>query len=210
MITVSIVEDHQEIREGLRTLVDNAEGYQCIGAYRTMEAALEGLAGNPSHVILVDLGLPGMSGIDGIREIRARWPAISPIVLTVFEDDARIFQAICAGAAGYLLKKTPPSKLLQSIGEVAIGGAPMSPDVARRVLHLFREFRPPEVAHALTPHELRLLKLMVQGHNYQTASAELGVTTHTISYHMRKIYQKLEVHSKADAVSKALRDRIIC
>jgi DNA-binding NarL/FixJ family response regulator len=131
-------------------------------------------------------------------------------MLTVYDDDDRIFEALCAGATGYLLKKTAPGKLLDSVREAARGGAPMSPDVARRVVALFREFRPP--AHAdchLTPHEMRLLRMLVEGHNYKTAAAELGSSVNTVAFHMKKIYEKLQVHSKSEAVARALRSRLV-
>ena len=177
-----------------------------------MEGALDHLAeaAELPDVALVDLGLPGMSGIDGVRLLRERYPGVMPLVLTVYEDDGRIFDALCAGACGYLLKKTPPAQLLDCIRDVVEGGAPMSPEVARRVIAIFREIRPPDVAdHHLTPHEIRLLTLLVEGHNYKTASAELGVTVHTISFHLRSIYSKLHVHTKTEAVAKALRHGLI-
>jgi DNA-binding NarL/FixJ family response regulator len=158
----------------------------------------------------VDIGLPGMSGIEGIRELKVRHPNLSVLMLTVYDDDSRIFDALCAGASGYLLKKTPPARLLESIKEVLDGGAPMSPEIARRVIALFREVRPPiEADYLLTPHETRLLKLLVEGHNYKSAAAELGVSVNTIRFHMRSIYGKLQVHSKSEAVAKALRNRIV-
>ena len=151
-----------------------------------------------------------MSGIEAIPLLKERCPGLAMIMLTVYGDDDRIIQAVCAGACGYLLKKTPPVKLLECLREVADGGAPMSPEVARRVMILFREYRPPEKAeHQLTPHESRLLRLLVDGHNYKTAAAEIGVTVHAISFHMRKIYEKLEVHSKSEAVAKALRHGLV-
>jgi DNA-binding NarL/FixJ family response regulator len=158
----------------------------------------------------VDIGLPGMSGIDGLSRLREKYPGVALLMLTVYEDDERIFEALCAGASGYLLKKTPPNKLLECLGEVLQGGAPMSPEVARRVLRLFREIRPPErVEYDLTPHELRLLRLLVEGHNYQSAAGELGVSFSTINFHMQNIYGKLQVHSKSEAVAKALRQRLV-
>jgi DNA-binding NarL/FixJ family response regulator len=150
-----------------------------------------------------------MSGIEGIRLLRDRHPDIQVLMLTVYDDDERIFEAMCAGASGYLLKKTPPARLLDSLREVVNGGAPMSPEVARRVIALFREVRPPDQAdYHLTPHEIRLLKLLVEGHNYKTAATELNVSVNTISFHMKHIYEKLQVHSKSEAVSKALRNRL--
>jgi len=171
---------------------------------------MPGLEREFAHVALVDIGLPGMSGIEGIRLMCERFPELHAMVLTIYDDDDRIFQAMCAGACGYLLKKTPPGRLLESIQEVAAGGAPMSPEVARRVVEFFRAARPSEQAGCqLTPHELRLLKLMVEGHNYKTAAAKLGLSVNTVSFHVRKIYEKLQVHSKCQAVAKALKQRLV-
>jgi DNA-binding NarL/FixJ family response regulator len=210
VIKVAIVEDRREIREGLATLIGGTEGFRCTGSFRSMEEALARIGHDLPDVVLNDIGLPGMSGIEGIRILRERHPGLQVLMLTVYDDDDRIFDAICAGACGYLLKKTPPARLLESLQEAVAGGAPMSPEVARRVISLFREIRPPERAdYDLTPHETRLLKLFVEGHNYKTAAAELGVTVHTVSFHLRSIYDKLQVHSKTEAVAKALRDRLV-
>ena len=209
-IAVAVIEDQREIREGLATLITGTPGYQCCGAFHSMEEALASIGSHMPHVVLVDIGLPGMSGIDGIRALKVRFPQLLALMLTIYDDDARIFEAMCAGACGYLLKKTPPARLLDSIKEVVQGGAPMSPEVARRVIELFRAIRPPEHAdYRLTPHETRLLKLLVEGHNYKTAAGELRVSVNTISFHMRRIYEKLQVHSKSAAVAKALRQRLI-
>lgn len=209
-IKVAIVEDDRLIREGLATLIDGSEGYRCTAAFRSMEEALAHPWTEVPGVALVDIGLPGISGIDGLTLLHEKYPGVALLVLTVYEDDERIFRALCAGADGYLLKKTPPAKLLESLREMMGGGAPMSPEIARRVLRLFRDVRPVErVAHNLTPHELRLLKLLVEGHNYQSAAAELGVSFSTINFHMQNIYGKLHVHSKSEAVAKALRQRLV-
>jgi len=210
MIQVALVEDNREIREGLRVLIESAEGFRCCGAFRSMEDALDRLARDVPHLVLVDIGLPGLSGIDGIRILRERFPGLILLVLSVFEDDGRIFEAICAGASGYLLKKTPQAKLIESLRDAASGGAPMSPEVAQRVLELFRAIHPPRTAdYNLTPHDLRLLKLLADGHSYRTAALDLGVSANTIAFHMKRIYEKLEVHSKSEAVSKVLRARLI-
>lgn len=209
-IKVAIVEDDRRIREGLGELINGAPDYRCTAAFRSMEEALAAPWSEVPDVALVDIGLPGMNGIDGLSVLHAKYPSVAMLMLTVYEDDERIFQALCAGASGYLLKKTPPAKLLEGIREVLHGGAPMSPEVARRVLRLFREIRPPErVNYDLTPHELRLLRLLVEGHNYQSAAAELGVSFSTINFHMQNIYGKLQVHSKSEAVAKALRQRLV-
>ena len=210
LIKVAIIEDRREIRESLATLIGGTEGFLCAGSYRSMEEALAKIGSQLPDVALVDIGLPGMSGIEGLRILRERYPAMLLMMLTVYDDDERIFDAMCAGATGYLLKKTPPVRLLESLKEAVAGGAPMSPEVARRVISLFREIRPPERAdYDLTPHETRLLKLFVRGHNYKTAAAELGVSVHTIDFHLRSIYQKLQVHSKTEAVAIALRERLV-
>jgi len=209
-LRVAVVEDRREIREGLAALIGGTEGFTCVGAYRSMEEALPALAEAVSDVALVDIGLPGMSGIEGIRLVRERRPHLPILVLTVYDDDDRIFDALCAGACGYLLKKTPPARLLEGVREAAAGGAPMSPEVARRVVALFRQVRPPARSdHDLTPHEMRLLKLLVEGHNYKTAAVELGVTVNTVSFHVRHIYEKLQVHSRSQAVAKALREGLV-
>ena len=209
-IRVAIIEDDRRIRDGLGTLINGTPGYLCHLAFRSMEEALARPWGEVPDVALVDIGLPGMSGIAGLARLRQSYPAVALLMLTVYEDDERIFEALCAGANGYLLKKTAPNKLLECLAEVLHGGAPMSPEVARRVLRLFREIRPPEkVDYNLTPHELRLLKLLVEGHNYQSAAAELGVSFSTVNFHMQNIYGKLQVHSKSEAVAKALRQRLV-
>lgn len=209
-ITVVNIDDQKEIRDGLAVLIDATEGFKCVGRYRSMEDALAGIGPTGPTVALVDIGLPGMSGIEGIPILKTRFPDLTPLVLTVYGDDARIFAALCAGACGYLLKKTPPDRLMASLREAVDGGSPMSPEVARRVISLFRDIRPPENAtYDLTPHETRLLRMMVEGHNYKTAANEFGVTTHAVSFHMRRIYEKLQVHSKSEAVAKALKNRLV-
>ena len=206
---VVIIDDDRRIREGLEMLINGTDGYQCTAAFGSMEAALARPWPAVPDVALLDIGLPGMSGLDGIRHLRELYPGVALVMLTVYEDDERIFDALCAGACGYLLKRTAPAKLLEGLKEASFGGAPMSPEVARRVVSLFRTVRPPEHAsHSLTPHEMRLLKLLVEGHNYKSAAAELGVTFHTIAFHVQNIYEKLQVHSKSEAVAKALRHRL--
>lgn len=209
-IKIGIVEDIRDIREGLATLISFTEGFVCSGNYRSMEEAIQKIKGNVPDVLLSDIGLPGMNGIEGVKILKELYPEMTVLMLTVYDDDDRIFDAICAGANGYLLKRTPPAKLLENIREAVSGGAPMSPEVAFRVIKLFREFRPPEkVDHDLTPHETRLLKLLVEGHNYTTAAVELNVSYNTIKFHMRHIYEKLQVHSKSEAVAKAFQNRIV-
>src|SRR3989454_4653103 len=175
-ISVAIIEDHREFRDYLTALISGTEGFKCIGSFRSVEDALPKVNAHVPDVILLDIGLPGMNGIEGIRLLKEHHPEVLFLTLTVHDDDERIFDALCAGASGYLLKKTQPAQLVESMKEAANGGAPMSPEVACRVIKLFRDIRPPERAdYNLTPHEIRILKLLVEGHNYKTAAAKLGV-----------------------------------
>jgi DNA-binding NarL/FixJ family response regulator len=209
-VRVTLIEDVREVRESLSLLINGTRGFACAHSYRSMEDALAGIDGSMVDVILTDIGLPGMGGVEGTRVLRERYPNVPVLALTVYDDDDNVFNAICAGASGYLLKNTPPARLLESLREVADGGAPMSPEVARRVLGLFRQFRPPERHPVnLTPQELTLLKLMVEGHHYKTAAHEMGISINTVSFHLRHIYEKLQVHSKTEAVAKALREGLI-
>jgi DNA-binding NarL/FixJ family response regulator len=209
-IKTAIIEDERDIREGLAMLINGTEGFRCTGSYRSVEEALDRIQYDVPAVVLSDIGLPGMDGIQGIRLLKERYPQLQLLMLTVYDDDDRIFDALCAGACGYLLKGTAPARLLECLKEAVSGGAPMSPEIASRVIALFRELRTPELSdHDLTPHEKRLLKLIVEGHNYTSAAVELGVSYNTIKFHMRHIYEKLQVHSKSEAVSKALRNRLV-
>ena len=209
-IGVAIVEDRHETREGLAALISGTPGFRCAGKYRSVEEALARFGSDPPDVTLMDIHLPGMSGIEGIRCLKDRFPETVFLVLSVYDDDQRIFEALCAGASGYLLKKTDPAKLLEALRDAADGGGPMSPEVAQRVIGLFRQFRPPEKSETeLTPHEVRILKMISEGHDYPSAAAELGVATSTVIYHMRQIFEKLQVHSKSEAVAKALRARLL-
>ncbi|HEY0050836.1 MAG TPA: response regulator transcription factor [Pyrinomonadaceae bacterium] len=210
IIKVAIIEDQRDIREGLGTLISYTDGFQCVGKYGSMEEALPGIRHRQPDVVLSDIGLPGMDGIEGIKRIKEQYPQMTILMLSVYQDDDRIFHALCAGAVGYLLKKTPPTKILDSLREAVAGGAPMSPEVARKVITIFKDFRPPEqVDYDLTPHEVRILKLLVEGHSYKTAAKQLNVTTSTVSFHLKNIYEKLQVHSKSEAVAKALQHRLI-
>jgi DNA-binding NarL/FixJ family response regulator len=209
-ICVAIIEDHREFRDYLTALISGTEGFDCTGGFRSIEEALPKIHARVPDIVLLDIGLPGMNGIEGIKLFKNKYPEMLLLTLTIHDDDERIFDALCAGASGYLLKKTQPAQLVASVKEAAQGGAPMSPEVARRVIKLFRDIRPPERAdYNLTPHEVRILKLLVEGHNYKTAAAKLNVAPTTINFHLQNIYQKLQVHSKTEAVAKALRNRLI-
>lgn len=209
-IRVAIVEDQRSTREGLALLLEGTPGFAPCGRFGSMEEALGEIEREPPDVVLIDLGLPGMSGLEGIRVLRRRVPALAILVLTVHADDEHVFEAVCAGASGYLLKDTPPAILLDSVRDVWSGGAPMSPEVARRVLEMFQRIAPPrQEDYDLSPRELDLVRLLAEGHSYKTAAVRLGVSQHTIRFHIRNVYAKLHVHSKSEAVVKALRAGLV-
>lgn len=209
-IRVAIIEDQQRTREGLRALIGSSEGLECVHAWGSMEEALAADWRKPVNVVLLDLGLPGMSGIEGIVQLRRRCPDAALVILTVYEDNDRVFKALCAGATGYLLKNTAPAKLVESLREANRGGAPMSPEIARLVVEVFRKVHPPAKAqYNLTPQELRLLKLLVEGHSYKTAATQMDVSINTIAFHIQNIYGKLQVHSKSEAVARALNEGLL-
>ena len=210
LIKVVLIEDLRDVREGLAVLINGSAGFRCLASFRTMEDALRSIDGQMPDVVLTDIGLPGISGVEGIRILKERHPELPIVALTVYDDDEDVFDALCAGASGYLLKNTPPARLLESLKEVVSGGAPMSPEVARRVIKLFREFRPPDRSPSrLTQQETELLKLIVDGHSYKTAAVKLDISTSTVSFHLQNIYNKLQVHSKTEAVAKALRNHLV-
>jgi DNA-binding NarL/FixJ family response regulator len=209
-IKVAIIDDDATLRASVASLIDLTDGFECRAQFGSMEDALAWLDLASVHLVLLDLGLPGMSGIEGARVLRGRCPELPILALTIYDDDERIFDALCAGACGYVLKDTAPDRLLGAIRETVAGGSAMSPTVARKVVALFRAAPPPARAdYGLTPAESRLLALLVEGHSYRGAAQALGVSLNTISFHMRHIYDKLQVHSKSEAVAKALRGRMV-
>jgi DNA-binding NarL/FixJ family response regulator len=200
----------RDIREGLTALINGTAGFACVASYAMMETALARIERDRPNVILTDLGLPKMSGTEGIEHLRLLFPEIPIIALTIYDNDREIFDALCNGANGYLLKNTPPARLLEALKEAVEGGSPMSPPIAARVVNLFRTFRPPKEAdYRLTPQETELLKLLIEGHHKKTAAREMNISFHTVSFHLKNIYEKLQVHSKTEAVAKALRERIV-
>ena len=209
-IRVAVIEDQRDIREGLASLIRGCAGFSIAGTYQSVESALAALARDSADILLLDIGLPGMSGVEGIPFLLEKCPHALILVLTVYDDDDRIFRALCAGASGYLLKNTSPARLLECLREAADGGSPMSPEVARKVVTLFRKFTPPEqAAYDLTPHEQRVLRLLADGHSYRGAAMRLGLSVNTVSFHMKRVYEKLHVHSKSQAVAKALREGLV-
>jgi DNA-binding NarL/FixJ family response regulator len=209
-IRTAIVEDDGVTRDCLRLLVGGTPGYSCVGAYGSVEEALARGFDPAPDVLLLDIHLPGMLGSEGVRLFQEKYPALHVLMLTVYAEQGKVFESICNGACGYLLKKTTPARLIEAIREAHEGGAPMTPEIARKVVTLFRQTaRPGRLDEDLTPHEVRLLKLLAEGCSYQSAADQIGVSINTLRNHIRSIYDKLHVHSKSEAVSKALRYRLI-
>ncbi|MCE9595157.1 MAG: response regulator transcription factor [Planctomycetes bacterium] len=209
-VQIAIVEDRDETREGLARLIDASPGFATVGRFASMEDALAKLVHHAPDVLLTDIGLPGISGIEGVRRFLERFPKLQILMLTVYGDDEHVFEAICAGASGYLLKDTPPERLITALGELVAGGAPMSPEIARKVVTMFTRFAPrADTPSALTPREHELLVLLADGHSYKTAAKELGLAIDTVRFHVRNVYDKLHVHSKSEAVAAALRQGIL-
>ena len=203
-IRVALVEDQVQTREGLALLIGGSPGFEISGQYGSMEEALPALARVRPDVLLADIGLPGMSGIEGVRHLHRQFPELPILMLTVHGDDDSIFAAVCAGACGYLLKETEPRRLLDSIRELHAGGAPMSPEIARKVVMAFRQYPPPRQPDVeLSPRQMRILRLLAEGHSYKSCAEALGVSVDTVRFHVRRIYDRLHVHSRSEAVWKA-------
>lgn len=205
-IYVSLVEDDADIRRGLQLLLKSTPGFSCLAAYGDCASALREIAGNPPDVLLMDIQLPGMSGIEGVQRLKKLLPELDVIMLTIHDDDKRVFESLCAGACGYLVKTTPPAKILESIKEVHSGGAPMSANIARLVIQSFQR----SVAdNALTARELEILSQLCRGKSYKMIAAALHLSKGTVHSHLKKIYKKLEVNSMTEAVAKAHRERLV-
>jgi DNA-binding NarL/FixJ family response regulator len=208
-IRVAIVEDDRAVREGLGMIIDATPGYECTDRFFSVEEGLRAISKAPD-VLLLDIHLPGMLGSEGVRVFREKYPSLQVLMLTVYDGQDKVFESICNGACGYLLKKTPPAKLLDAIREAHEGGAPMSPEIARKVITLFQQSGPPEkLDEPLTPQETRLLKLLSEGYSYQNSAGQLNISINTVRNYIRSIYEKLHVNTKSEAVSKALRHRLI-
>jgi DNA-binding NarL/FixJ family response regulator len=202
-IRVALYEDNPALREALIILISSTEALELVGAYEDCQAVEKDLSASPCDVVLMDIELPGRSGIEGTYLIKKRSPATEVLILTVFEDDEAIFQAICAGASGYLLKKTPPSRILAAIEDVHAGEVPMTPSIARRMLALFPKTPGnSDELDKLSAREQEVLKSLAKGNSYKMAAAELRIGINTIRSHVKRIYEKLHVHSISEAIAK--------
>ena len=206
MISVSIVDDEKELRQSIATFVDGTPGFKCVSTYSTAEAALKGLPADKPDVVLMDINLGGMNGIECVEQLKAATPAIQVLMLTVYEDTDQIFRALEAGATGYLLKRSSPTRLLQAIREIHAGGAPMTSSIARKVVASFQKSRQAGAKEThLSPREEMVLNCLAKGLTYKQIADQLQISIDTIRTYLRRIYEKLHVQSRTEAVAKYLR-----
>lgn len=209
-ISVALVEDNSGLRESLAVLLAGTPGFRCSGSFNSAEAALEGLPKLAPDVVLMDIHLPNLSGCDCVKLLRERLPKTKILMLTVFAEGQYIFQALRAGANGYLSKKTPPADLLKAIAEVYHGGAPMSADIAVRVVEYFNQKGAQvEPSVRLSPREQEILEHLAQGSLYKEIAAQLNISFDTVQWHIRNIYEKLHVRSRSEAIAKYLRSEAL-
>ncbi len=205
-ITVSIVEDNEQLRGTLARVLDRAEGFRCLGQHPTAEAALEAIPQEKPDVVLMDINLPGINGVECVRRLKSILPATQVVMLTVYEDTENIFNALAAGANGYLLKRTPRAELLEAIKEVSQGGSPMTAHIARKVVQSFQKSAPsPQASENLSTREAEVLDLLSQGFLYKEIAEKLGISYETVHTYIRRIYEKLQVRTRTEAVAKFLR-----
>lgn len=203
VIRVALVEDDSQVRAGLRLLIGNSRTCACVAAFGSAEEALARLPSLDADVVLMDIQLPGLSGIECIAKLKLRQPGIQILMLTVFEDHDQIFESLAAGASGYLLKQTPPDKLLEAIEELHRGGSPMSTQIARRVVEVFQQAGPSAEATAeLSPREKDIIARLAKGYLYKEIASQLGISIETVRTHIHNTYEKLHVRSRTEAVMK--------
>jgi DNA-binding NarL/FixJ family response regulator len=209
-IRVIIYEDNQDLRDGLSVLLGNAESIELVGAFANCEKVRAQVESLRPHAVLMDIDMPVVNGMAGLKTIRQHFPEVNVLMLTVFEQNEYVFEALCAGAVGYLLKKTPPDRLIEAIAEAQSGGAPMTSNIARKVLQMFSQPAVPEDnPHHLTDREKEVLALLVKGNSYKMIAAASNISLDTVRSHIKKIYEKLHVHSQTEAVAKAIRQRLV-
>jgi two-component system nitrate/nitrite response regulator NarL len=208
-IKISIFDDNKDRRESLQYLVEMFDDLKCVGVFEHCNNVLDDIRISAPDVVLMDIEMPGMNGIEGVRLIKSSFPDVLVLMQTVFEDDDKLFESIKAGASGYILKKATPEKLIEAIREVVDGGAPMSPSMAIKVLKFFQTQQPISNLYELTTREKNILSLLVDGLSYKMIADRESISFHTVNSHVRKIYEKLHVHSLGEAVSKALKERLL-
>lgn len=209
-IRLLIFEDNDDMRDSLSILFKGTPGIVFTGAYPDVTRALNDVAACQPDVILMDIDLPKINGIEAVWQIKQKYPSVQILMLTVFDDNDRIFQSICAGASGYILKRTPPAKIIESVFETAAGGGSLTSSIARKVLDMFPRFNATKrETETLTQREREVLAMLVKGYSYKMAAAELNITLETVRSHIKKIYEKLHVHNSGEAIAIALRNRLV-
>lgn len=209
-IKVAIFEDNSNLREGLFQLINGSQGFSCVGAYSNCDHLLKNISEDKPEVVLMDIQMPGISGIEGVKIIKQNFPSVKILMETIFEDDEKVFASICNGAEGYILKSTAPVEILEAIKEIYDGGSPMTPSVANRVLKMVRT-KHMEITDSfdLTKRENEILSCLVKGMSYKMVADVCTISIDTVNMHVKNIYKKLQVHSKSEAVVKAIRGKIV-
>ena len=209
-IRVTIFEDNRNLRQGLEQLINGSAGFTCVGAFANCNHLLESIEASLPDVVLMDIEMPGMNGIEATKVLKTNFPEVKILMETIFEDNEKIFDSICNGAEGYILKNTPPVLILSAIRDIYEGGAPMTPSIASKVLKMFKQAPISEKSDAgLTNRELEILKYLVEGMSYKLIADTCFISLDTVSGHIKNIYEKLQVHSKSEAVAKAIKGRIV-
>lgn len=210
MIKLLIYEDNPQLREGLTMLINGSDGFEVLASFKNCNNVLQEIKTYKPDVILMDIDMPGTNGIEGLKQIRLVDSEIKILMLTVFDDNKNVFEAISNGANGYVLKKTPPARLLEYIQEASTGGAPMTSSIATQVLKMFSSLHNEKGEdYNLSEREKQVLSLLVNGYSYKMISAEMFIAIDTVRSHIKKIYEKLHVNSKSEAVAKAFKDKIV-
>ena len=210
-IRVTIFEDNRNLRQGLQQLINGSSGFNCVGAYANCNHLLENIEESKPDVVLMDIEMPGMNGIEAVKLLKNKYPDVKVLMETIFEENDKIFDSICNGAEGYILKNTPPVLILTAIKDIYEGGAPMTPSIASKVLKMFKTKQPVESKYDLdlSPREQEILKCLVEGMSYKLIASKCFISIGTVSGHIKNIYKKLQVHSKGEAVAKAIKGNIV-
>lgn len=210
MIKVLIYEDNPQLREGLTMLINGSDGFEVLSSFKNCNNVVEEVQAFKPDVILMDIDMPGVNGLEGLKLVREVDTEVKILMLTVFDDNKNVFQAISNGANGYILKKTPPGKLLEYIAEAQSGGAPMTSSIATQVLRMFSSMNNEKGEdYNLSDREKQVLQLLVDGYSYKMIAGEMFIAIDTVRSHIKKIYEKLHVNSKSEAVAKAFKDKIV-
>lgn len=210
MIKLMLYEDNPQLREGLTMLLNGSDGFEVVGAFKNCNNVEDEVSAYEPDVILMDIDMPGTNGIEGLKRIRRITNDVKVLMLTVFDDNKNVFEAVRSGANGYVLKKTPPARLIEYITEANSGGAPMTSSIATQVLKMFSEMNAQQGAdYHLSDREKQVLQLLVNGYSYKMIASEMFISIDTVRSHIKKIYEKLHVNSKSEAVAKAFKDKLV-